>query len=435
MLLGTQRINEKNHLEIGGCDTVDLAAEFGTPLYVMDEAFIRERCRAYKSAFEAEYGDAAVAYAGKAFIVAGMCKLIAEEGLWIDVASSGELYTAARAGFPMEHVFFHGNFKSQEEIDMAIDYGVGYVVLDSFGEIEGLSAAATSAGKTQKVLVRCNPGVDPHTHKLISTGQQDSKFGFNIKDGTAMRAVKTVAGLPGLDLKGIHCHLGSQLFDFTPYVEAAPVMTEFIAQVKNEVGIELSMLDLGGGPAARYLEDQIPPTPAEFARTVCEAVITASCVAGIAKPKLFVEPGRSIAAEAGTTLYAIGPIKEVGIPEPPGTRTYMAVDGGLSDNPRPTMYDAVYSAIVATRAGDTPSKTYSVAGRHCETDSLIPSVTLAEAEEGDLLAVQTTGAYNYAMASNYNRFARPAVVFVMDGQARLVVRRETLDDLVSCDVI
>jgi len=435
MLFGTQTINKMGHLVIGGCDVVDLAAQFGTPLYVMDEALIRRKCRAYRSAFEREYEDSEIAYAAKAFIAKAMCALAAQEGLWLDVASAGELYTAAQAGFPMDRILLHGNFKTPEEIKMAVDYDVGFVVVDSFVEIEALSRTAHAAGKTQPILIRCNPGVDPHTHRLIRTGQEDSKFGFNIKDGSAMRAARMAIGLPGLELRGIHCHIGSQLLDLTPYVEAAPVMAGFMGQVRDETGLEMNVLDLGGGPGARYLEEQNPPTIDQFAETVSETVIAAVAASDMAKPKLIVEPGRSIVGEAGTTVYTVGPIKEVNIAEPPGKRTYLAVDGGLSDNPRPALYDAVYSAVIANKAAEDPARTYTVSGRHCETDTLIPSVKLAEAQTGDLLAVQTTGAYNYAMASNYNRFTRPAVVFVMDGQADRVVRRETLEDLLRCDLM
>jgi len=435
MFLGTQRVNEKNHLEIGGCDTVDLAAEFGTPLYVIDEAHIRERCRKYRAAFGREYGDSAIAYAGKAFIVTAMCALARQEGLWLDAASVGELYTAARAAFPSDRIILHGNFKTPAELKTALDYGVGFVVVDSFVEIEALNRVAGESGRKQPVLIRCNPGVDPHTHRLISTGQEDSKFGFNIRDGSAMRAVKAALSLPGLDLRGVHCHIGSQLFDLTPYTQAVPVMARFMREVRDETGRELGVLDLGGGLGARYLEEHNPPTIEQFAKTVSEAVIAAAASEGIAKPTLIVEPGRSIVGEAGTTLYTVGPIKEVGIAEPPGTRTYLAVDGGLSDNPRPALYDALYSALIANKAGDAPCRNYTVSGRHCETDLLIPSVRLPEARTGDLLAVQTTGAYNYSMASNYNRFPRPAVVFAADGRADLVVRRETLDDIVRCDIL
>lgn len=435
MLLGTQNINDENHLEIGGCDTIDLAAKFGTPLYVMDEADIRAKCRAYKNTFASEYGDAMVAYASKAFIVTAMCRIIDQEGLWLDVASAGELYTAKCAGFPMDRVILHGNFKSTEEIKAAIDCAVAYVVPDSHTELDQLNAAAHAAGITQRVMLRCNPGVDPHTHRLISTGQQDSKFGFNITDGSAMQAIKKTISLPSLSLAGVHCHVGSQLLDPTPYVEAAKVMAKFIKQIADETGFVIELLDMGGGAGVRYVEQDNPPSITEFAKIVSEAVKAAANEAGIAKPKLVVEPGRSIVGEAGTTLYSIGPIKEVPIPEAPGTRTYIAVDGGLSDNPRPTMYDAVYSALLANRAGDTATREYRVSGKHCETDMLIASVMLPEAKTGDVLAVQTTGAYNQVMASNYNRLTRPPVALVNGGDADLIVRRETLDDLVKCDIV
>lgn len=435
MLLGTQKINDRNHLEIGGCDVVELAAEFGTPLYVMDEALIRGNCRRFREAFEAEYEDSGVAYASKAFILSAMCALAAHEGMWLDVASAGELHTARRAGFPMDRVLLHGNYKTRDELEMAVECGARFVVADSFDELETLESIARAAGKVQHILIRCNPGVDPHTHRLIRTGQEDSKFGFNIKSGAAMEAAKAALGLSGLRLAGVHCHVGSQLFDLAPFVEAAPVMAEFMRQVREEAGAELEVLDMGGGLGVRYLPEHSPPSIEEFAKTVSEAVICAVAEAGISKPMLIVEPGRSIVGEAGTTIYTVGPIKQVNIAEDPGTRTYLAVDGGLSDNPRPALYDALYSAMLANRAGDSANTTYTVSGRHCETDMLIPSVVLPEAQTGDLLAVQTTGAYNHAMASNYNRFTRPAVVFVMDGHADLVARRETLDDLVRCDLV
>lgn len=434
-MLGTQKINSRNHLEIGGCDTADLAAQFGTPLYVMDEQSIRERCRTFKQAFDREYGCSNIAYASKAFIVTAMCALVDQEGLWLDVASAGELYTAKCAGFPMDRIVFHGNYKTADELEMAVELGVKYVVADSFMELELLSAIAEDAGKTQEIMLRCNPGVDPHTHRLIRTGQEDSKFGFNIKNGTAMKAVKQALDCRGIKLSGVHCHVGSQLFDLTPFTEAAPVMIEFIKQIKDETGAPIEVLDLGGGLGVRYLEEHNPPSIDEFAKTVSEAIITACAASDIEKPGLMLEPGRSIAGEAGTTLYTIGAPKEVNIPEEPGVKTYLPVDGGLSDNPRPALYDALYSAILANRAGDAPTKAYTVSGKHCETDMLIPNVLLPEAKTGDLLAVQTTGAYNHAMASNYNRFTRPAVVFVADGKADLVARRETLEDIVKCDVL
>ena len=435
MLLGTQRVNQSNHLEIGGCDVADLAEEFGTPLYVMDEQLVRGNCRSYKAAFEKEYGECAIAYASKAFMVAAMCALANQEGMWLDVASAGELYTAKCADFPMQRILLHGNYKSTEELRMAVEYGVGFVVVDSFPELEVLNSTAEDAGKAQDIMLRCNPGVDPHTHHLIRTGQEDSKFGFNIKNGSAMEAVRLALASDRLNLRGVHCHVGSQLFDTTPFVEAAPVMASLIRHVLDETGTAIEVLDMGGGLGARYLEEHSPPTIAEFARTVGRAAAAAISEAGVDKPVLMLEPGRSIVGEAGTTIYTVGPIKTVNIPEDPGERTYLAVDGGLSDNPRPALYDAVYSAVLANKAGEVPCKTYTVSGKHCETDTLIQSVVLPEAKTGDLLAVQTTGAYNHSMSSNYNRFARPPVVFVTEGRAELVSRRETLDDLVRCDIL
>jgi len=435
MLLGTQKVNGKNHLEISGCDVADLAAQFGTPLYVMDEKCIREKCREYKKAFELEYGGADIAYASKAFIVTAMCALADQEGMWLDVASAGELYTAKCAGFPMDRVVMHGNFKSGDEIEMAVDYGVKYVVVDSFEEIELLNVIAQDAGKKQEILLRCNPGVDPDTHQLIRTGQEDSKFGFNIKDGSAMQAVKEALSSNALVVKGLHFHVGSQLFDLSPFADSAPIMTAFIKQIETETGASIEVLDVGGGLGVRYLEEHDPPSVAKFAKTISEALITACAVSDIKKPKLMLEPGRSIVGEAGTTIYTVGAPKEVNISKDPGTKTYLPVDGGLSDNPRPALYDAEYSAILANRANNARTKVYTVCGKHCETDNLILNILLPEAKTGDLLAVQTTGAYGHSMASNYNRFTRPAVVFVMDGKADLVARRENLEDLVTCDLI
>lgn len=435
MLLGTQKINSKGHLEIGGCDTIDLAAQFGTPLYVMDEELIRNNCSSYKQSFEKEYGNVAVVYASKSFTVAAMCALVAEEGLWLDVASAGELYTAKLADFPMGKIVFHGNYKSVEELEMAVEYGVGCVVGDSFSELEILSDIAKEAGITQKIMLRCNPGVDPHTHRLISTGQEDSKFGFNIKDGTAMRAVKKAISLDNLNLIGLHCHLGSQLLDMAPFTEAAPVMAGFFKKVKDETDLTLEIMSLGGGLGVRYLESHNPPSIADFAKIVSDSAKKAIKDNGIKEPMLMLEPGRSITGEAGITLYSIGPIKKINIPQDPGKKFYLSIDGGLSDNPRPVMYDAQYSALIANKASEPLEQTYTVSGKHCETDMMITSIKLPQAQTGDILAVQTTGAYNHAMASNYNRFRRPAVVFVKNGKAQVVYRRETLEDITSNDVL
>ncbi len=434
MLLGTQKINDKGHLQIGGCDVVDLAAEYGTPLYVMDEEEIIAKCRAYRSALANYYGRAHAAYASKAFCTVGMCKLMNEEGMYLDVASAGELYTAKVAEFPSEKIIFHGNNKSHFELEMAVAENVGFVVCDSFGEIEDLAEIAAKAGKVQGVMLRVNPGVDPHTHSLIRTGQEDSKFGFNIHIGLAMKAVKAVLAHDSLNLRGLHCHVGSQLFEPTPFVQAAPIMTEFINTVTAETGKVIEHLDMGGGLGVRYLEDDAPLSVGEFVKLICDGVKAGVEATGIKMPTLLLEPGRSIAGEAGTTLYTVGAVKEVPVVEEPGRKYYLSVDGGLSDNPRPSLYDAVYTAEIANKMNDAKDSVYTVSGKHCETDTLIPKTNLQKAERGDILAVLTTGAYNFAMASNYNRLPRPAVVFVSWGKSRLDVKRQTLEDLVLWDV-
>ena len=433
MLLGTQKINNKGHLEIGGCDTVDLAKEFATPLYVMDEDLIRSNAKKYIQGIKSNYPDADIAYASKAFIVVQMCKLVKEEGLWIDVASAGELYTAKIAGFDMNKVLFHGNFKSDMELQMACDEGVFAVVCDSFSEIDKLDSIAKSKAIIQNVLIRCNPGVDPHTHSMIATGQEDSKFGFNIKSGDAMLAIKKIISKNNLNLIGLHSHLGSQLLEENPFEECAPIMAGFFEKIYKETGLELQVLDLGGGLGVRYLEEHNPKPIEEFTKMITDNVKKAFSDKGLKFPKLILEPGRSIVGEAGTTLYTCGEPKVCHLKE--GDKTYLPVDGGLSDNPRPALYDSQYTELIANKANLDKDTVYTVSGKHCETDKLFINVKLQKVDRGDIMAVQTTGAYNHAMASNYNRFTRPAVVFVKDGKARLVYRRETLEDLVKCDII
>jgi diaminopimelate decarboxylase len=436
MLLGTQRVNDRGHLEIGGCDTVELAHRFGTPLYVIDEAFLRENCQRFKAAFAARYpGKSEVSYAGKAFLVQAMARLIDEEGLALDVASGGELYTALTAGFPAERILFHGNNKSDEEIRLGLEAGVGRFVVDNFFELRRLNTAAQKMGRVQPILLRVTPGIDPHTHRRIRTGQEDTKFGVNISDGAALEAVTEALGMSHVALLGIHCHIGSQLLDATSHREAIDVMVGFLATVRDRTGQTLEELDIGGGLGVRYLESHEPPTYEEFAETVCDALVDALKEHGLEPPRLLQEPGRALVAETGTTLYTIGPIKRVGITDAPGIRYYVSVDGGMSDNPRPQLYDAVYSALVANRAGQARDRVVTIAGKHCETDILIWDLPLGDTDIGDILAVQTTGAYNHAMASNYNRLPRPTVVFVQNGQADVVYERETLADLVRQDRI
>ena len=433
MFLGTQKINKNGHLEIGGCDTIDLAKEYGTPLYVMDEDLIRINAKKYISSIKSNYPDADIAYASKAFIVVQMCKLAKEEKLWIDVASAGELFTAKIAGFDMKKVLFHGNFKSDMELQMACDEGVFAIVCDSFSEIDKLDSIARSKSIIQDVLIRCNPGVDPHTHSMIATGQEDSKFGFNIKSGDAMLAIKKINSKENIKLIGLHSHLGSQLLEENPFEECAPIMADFFATVINETGLDLKVLDLGGGLGVRYLEEHKPMPIEQFTKMIASNVKDAFNVKGLKLPKLILEPGRSIVGEAGTTLYTCGEPKICHLKD--GDKIYLPVDGGLSDNPRPALYDSQYTELIANKANLDKDTVYTVSGKHCETDKLFINVRLQKAECGDILAVQTTGAYNHAMASNYNRFTRPAVIFVKDGKARLVYRRETLDDIIKCDII
>lgn len=434
MLLGTQRVNDTGRLEIGGCDTVALATAFGTPLYVVDEALIRENCQKYKAVFGSRYkGDVKISYAAKAFLVQAIAALVHEEGLDIDVASGGELYTALSVGFPPENILYHGNYKSDEEITLGIAKGVGRFVVDNVHELRRLSKIASERGTYQAILIRVTPGIDPHTHRRIRTGQEDSKFGINVSNGSALDAVKEAISLPGIDLRGIHCHVGSQLLDTQSHTDAIDVMVGFLATVKSETGIALLELDLGGGLGVRYLDHHQPPSYEVFADTLCSALESAFEKYGVERPTLLLEPGRSLVAEAGTTLYTVGQAKQVNIVEEPYTRTYVAVDGGMSDNPRPQLYDAVYRCLVANRANQERDEVVTIAGKHCETDILIWNTPTGRICEGDILAVQSTGAYNHSMASNYNRFRRPAVVFVQNGNADIVYERETLDDLLRQD--
>ncbi len=433
MLLGTQCIDAEGHLEIGGCDTVQLAREFGTPLYVMDEATIRDNCRRYKAAFDARYPRNEIYYASKAFLTSAMAAIIAQEGLSMDVASLGELYVALQAGFPAKRLALHGNNKSTEELEMAVDAGIGHIVIDNFLEIAMLAEIVRGKEVEQEVLVRTAPGVDPQTHRLIRTGQADTKFGFNIADGSALRAVKQVLGTPGLRYRGIHCHIGSQLLDSETHALSAEIMARLMQTIAEETGVVTEELNIGGGLGVRYLSTHQPPSYEEFADAVTTPLKRALDEAGLPYPRLLQEPGRALVGEAGTTLYTIGSIKSVPIDAAVGEkgrkRTYVSIDGGMSDNPRPQLYEAVYECTIANKAGRPADTLITVAGKHCETDILIWDTLTARPETGDILAVQTTGAYNHAMASNYNRFLRPAVVLVNEGSADLIVERERLEDL------
>jgi len=430
MLLGTQRINARGHLEIGGCDTVELAQRFGTPLYVMDEACIRTKARELRQAYVSRYPDALMLFATKAFLTMAMCRIMDEEGFGLDLSSGGEAYTAMKAGFPMANTYLHGNNKTAAELELALDAGVGRIVLDNEREMDLLQAIAAARGVTQDVLLRVAPGIKPDTHSYISTGQIDTKFGLGISTGCALRGLAKAKSLPNLHLIGLHCHIGSNILGLESFEMAARLMIRFAAEVRDQLGITIRELNLGGGVGVRYQSSHQPPTPEAYAEAVITGIHDELEKVGLPHPRLLQEPGRYISGEAGTTLYTIGTIKDV-----PGVRRFVAVDGGMSDNPRPALYEAKYEAIVANKATAPLTKTVRLAGKHCECDNLIMELPLPDVEPGDILAVQTTGAYNYTMSSNYNRFPRPAVVLVNDGQADIIVVRETYDDLLSHDRI
>jgi diaminopimelate decarboxylase len=407
-------------------DLEALAREFATPLFVYDEDDLRRRCREYVEHF----GDDNVAYAGKAFLCTAMARLVGEEGLHLDVATGGELHVALRAGFPAERVVFHGNNKSVDELESALAGGVGRIVVDSFDELDRLERIVTARDVSPRVLVRVTPGVEAHTHVFIETGTEESKFGFTVTDGVARVAATRVAESPSLRFAGLHCHIGSQIFVLESYRRAAEILVG-LARELEAAGHAVEELNLGGGLGVRYLLDDPVREVADYAKTLRTAFDEACSGAGLAAPpRLMVEPGRSIAAPAAITLYRVGTVKEI-----PGGRTYVAVDGGMSDNPRPVLYGAGYEAYLPARIDEPRPVVASIAGKHCEQgDLLVTDAHLpAGVEVGDLLAVPVTGAYGYSMASNYNKVPRPAVVFVRGGEARLVVRRETPDDLVRLD--
>ncbi|MBC8080715.1 MAG: diaminopimelate decarboxylase [Gorillibacterium sp.] len=429
-LHGTSIINEHEHLQIGGCDTTELAATFGTPLYVMDEELIRKRCREFTQAFRASGLKFKVAYASKAFCVMAMCRLIDEEGLDLDVASDGELYTALQAGFPAERIHLHGSNKTRNELEMALDAGIGCIVVDNLMELELLGFLATERNKLVHILLRVAPGVEAHTHEYITTGNEDTKFGFDLASGAAFHAVKEVAKYPVLKLLGIHSHIGSQIFEVEGFKLAVDKLVEFALQVRNETKMEFKVLNLGGGFGIRYIEGDTPLPVADYIQAMTQDIYSVFTSHHYPVPEIQIEPGRSIVGDAGTTLYTVGSIKEI-----PGVRKYVSINGGLTDNPRPALYQAEYEAMLANRGNDIDVELVTVAGKCCESDTLIRDTRLPKANTGDLLAVSCTGAYTYSMASNYNRYRRPAVVFVKDGTAELVVRRETYTDLVDHDVI
>lgn len=431
MLHTNLSVNSENHLTIAGQDTVTLAKTYGTPLMVMDEDRVRQNFRVYRDAMKQYFGGASrPLFASKALSCKYIYRLAGEESVGIDLVSSGELYTAVAAGFDVREAFFHGNNKTDGDIAYAMDCGVGHFVVDNLTELDRIDEEAGRRGVTQAVLLRLSPGIDPHTHAAITTGQVDSKFGIAIETGQADEAVAYTLNKKHIRLDGFHCHIGSQIFDITPFCDAAKLMIAYVAGVKNKFGYETEILNLGGGFGVRYIKSQPILDYADFIRRIAAFIDEEVARSGIKKPTILMEPGRSIVADSCLTLYTVGGTKEI-----PGFKNYVSVDGGMPDNPRYALYQADYTVCLASRAKDTPDFLCTVAGRCCESgDILQENVLLPRPKRGDTLAVLVTGAYNYSMASNYNRIPRPAVVAVKDGTVTPVIRRESFEDLIRNDL-
>ncbi len=429
----TLKINADGHLEIGGADAVKLAEKFGTPLYVFDEKHIRDMMRVYKRAVDEEYGgNGLVLYASKAFSCEAVYAIAKSENIGVDVVSGGELYTAIKAGFPADKIYMHGNNKLVRELELALDNGVGCIVVDGYKEADILDGLAAARGVKQRVLIRTNPGVEAHTHEFIQTARTDSKFGFSIADGAAEQITKHVLSKNNLVLRGYHCHIGSQIFEKSSFALAAEKVMDFIALMKEKLGFEAAELNIGGGFGVWYNDDDPKLQLADYygyVKTLIDAVKSKAKEHNLSKPYLLLEPGRSIIGEAGVTLYTVGAIKDI-----PGIKKYVAVDGGMFDNPRYALYQSKYTVLLANRANEECTEKVSIAGKCCESGDLIAvNVPLPAANTGDILAVLTTGAYNYSMASNYNRNFIPAAVLVNEGKAEYIIRPQTYEDLVRND--
>ena len=431
----TLKINKEGHLEIGGCDSVELATQFGTPLYVFDEKYIRDMMSVYRDTLLKEYdGNGLVLYASKAFSCMAIYRIAAQENIGVDVVSGGELYTAVKAGFPAEKIYMHGNNKLVRELEFAVEVGVGTIVLDSADEADILDGLAAKAGIKQNVLIRINPGVEAHTHAFVQTARTDSKFGFSVSDGTALGMTEHVLKKPNLQLKGYHCHIGSQIFEKQSFVLAAEKAMDFIASVKERYDFEVDTLNIGGGFGIWYTDEDAKkdvPGYAEYLEALISAVKRKAVELSLKQPFLLIEPGRSIVGEAGITLYTVGAIKDI-----PGVKKYVAIDGGMFDNPRYALYQSKYTVLLANRANEPCTEMVTIAGKCCESGDIIAvDVPLPTAKRGDIAAVLSTGAYNYSMASNYNRNFIPAAVLVKDGKAEYIIKPQTYDDLIRNDVL
>lgn len=429
-LFGTMKV-EDNELSIGGVSTLDLIKEYGSPLYVFDEELIREYCKDYRKYFKCEENGNRVAFAGKAFLTVQMCRLLKEENMSLDVVSGGELYTAYKAGFPLERVMFHGNNKTLSEIELGVKLGVGNFVVDNLYEMEQLNRISKSYDKVQNIYLRITPGIEAHTHDYIKTGQIDSKFGFAPVGTVIEDAVKKAIDYDNINLAGLHCHIGSQIFELQPYEDAVEVMLDLRKKIKENFDYFIKEVDFGGGFGIYYSKGDKPRTTKEYCETIVNKVDEVCKRMGQDVPILTIEPGRSVVANSGTTLYTVGSVKEI-----PGIRTYAAIDGGMTDNIRPALYRADYECVIANRVGLESGQPITIAGKCCESgDILIENVELPGIKSGDILAVLTTGAYGYSMSNNYNRIPKPAVVMVKDGKARLVCKRESYEDIIRNDVL
>lgn len=425
----TAEVNDRGHLILGGCDTVELAAEFGTPLYLFDEYSLRLKCRELKTEFGRRYADTTVVYACKAFVNKALALIFQEEGLGLDVVSGGELGIAHSVGFPLERVYFHGNNKSPEELRLALEWGVGRIVVDNLHELEMLSEMAKERGCSPTILLRLSPGVDPHTHRYDITGNVDSKFGFPLVRGE--EALVAALSRPDLKLVGLHFHIGSLIFEVEPYQQAIEFLLNFAAEMKQKHGFELKELDVGGGFAVQYTLDSPAPPLATFAEAITAKIISHCQKLKLASPRLIIEPGRSVVAQAGVAIYTVGVVKEI-----PGVRCYVAIDGGMADNIRPALYGAKQEAVLANRMRENGASQFTIAGKFCESgDILIRDIELPPVARGDIVAIPGCGAYCLSQASNYNVSLKPPVVLVKEGKARLIRCRETLEDLTRCDLV
>lgn len=423
-LFGSMKV-EGNELYVGGVKASALSKEYGTPLYVIDEELVRSNCRRYYNAMKCEERGNRVTYAGKAFINMSMCNLVNEENLYLDVVSGGELYTAYKAGFPLERIYFHGNNKSDYEIDLGVRLGIGRFIVDNIHELEVLNSIAQEYGRVQKVYLRITPGVEAHTHEYIKTGQLDSKFGFPVIGDTVYDAIKRAMELEYIELNGLHCHIGSQIFDLEPFEDTTEIMLKLINDIKEKLGYEIKELDLGGGFGIYYTEGDKPKEIEEYCSVIINKADEICRKLNMNVPILSIEPGRSIVGNAGLTLYTVGAIKEI-----PNIRKYVSVDGGMSDNIRPALYSANYESLIANRVFDNSKEIVTVAGKCCESgDVLLNSIEMPRMETGDILAIMSTGAYGHSMANNYNRIPKAAVVSVSNGISKVICKRETYEDL------